>query len=94
MPDHFCVTRQTAEEFMKLFVNRLAYGIQREKPLADGTVPYIKQTRPLEMGVVRMHLNGDLTINLYAINPMGIEAGRSRRGSRTVAPRRPSLDLR
>jgi hypothetical protein len=69
MPDHFCVSRQTAEEFMKLFVNRLAYGIQREKPLPDGTFPYVKQTRPLDSGVVRMHLNGDLTINLYAINP-------------------------
>jgi hypothetical protein len=54
---------------MRLFVNRLAYGIQRERPLPDGTVPYIKQTRPLDLGVVRMHLNGDLTINLYAINP-------------------------
>ncbi|HEY0308146.1 MAG TPA: hypothetical protein VGB94_08295 [Acidobacteriaceae bacterium] len=69
MPDHFCVSRQTAEEFMKLFVNRLAYGIQRQKPLPDGTVPYIRQTRPLDASVVRMHLNGDLTINLYAINP-------------------------
>jgi hypothetical protein len=69
MPVHFCVSRQTAEEFMRLFVNRLAYGIQRERPLPDGTVPYIKQTRPLDLGVVRMHLNGDLTINLYAINP-------------------------
>jgi hypothetical protein len=69
MPDHFCVSRQTAEDFMRLFVNRLAYGIQRDKPLSDGTVPYLKQTRPLDPGVVRMHLNGDLTINLYAINP-------------------------
>jgi len=54
---------------MKLFVNRLAYGIQKEKPLSDGSVPYIKQARPLDLGVIRMHLNGDLTINLYAINP-------------------------
>jgi hypothetical protein len=69
MPDHFCVSRQTAEDFMRLFVNRLAYGIQRDKPLSDGTVPYLKQTRPLDSGVVRRHLNGDLTINLYAINP-------------------------
>ena len=69
MPDHFCVDRQTADEFMKLFVNRLAYGIQRDKPLSDGTVPYIKQARPLDLGAVRMHLNGDMTINLYAINP-------------------------
>jgi TOTE conflict system primase-like protein len=70
MPDHFCVSRQTAEKFMRLFVNRLAYGIQRGKPLSDSTVPYIKQTRPLDLGAVRMHLNGDMTINLYAINPL------------------------
>jgi hypothetical protein len=69
MPNHFCVSRQTAEEFMRLFVNRLAFGIQRDKPLHDGSVPYIKQARPLDSDVVRMHLNGDLTINLYAINP-------------------------
>jgi hypothetical protein len=54
---------------MRLFVNRLAYGIQRHKPLPDGDVPYIKQTRPLDLGTVRMHLNGDITISLYAINP-------------------------
>lgn len=69
MPNHFFVGRQTAEEFMRLFVNRLAFGIQRHKPLHGGSVPYIKQTRPLDTDVVRMHLNGDLTINLYAINP-------------------------
>lgn len=69
MPDHFCVSRQTADQFLKLFVNRLSYGIQRDKPLPDGTVPYIKQKRPLDLDAVRMHLNGDITINLYAINP-------------------------
>lgn len=69
MPEHFCVSRETAEEFIRLFVNRLAYGIQRHTPLPDGSVPYKKQTRPLDSGVVRMHLNGDVTINLFAINP-------------------------
>jgi len=76
MPDHFCVSRQIAEEFMSLFVNRLAYGIQAVQPLPDGSVPYYlarywpsKQPKPLQSDVVRMHLNGDLTINLYAINP-------------------------
>ena len=69
MFDHFCVSRQTADEFMRLFVNRLAYGIQRDRPLPDGSLPYLKQTRPLDLGAVRMHLNGDMTINLYAINP-------------------------
>jgi hypothetical protein len=67
MPDHFCVSRQTAEEFMRLFVNRLAYGIQTVKP--DGSAPYKKQVRPLDLGALRMHLNGEITINLFAINP-------------------------
>ncbi|WP_263359504.1 TOTE conflict system archaeo-eukaryotic primase domain-containing protein [Acidicapsa ligni] len=69
MPTHFCVSRQTAEDFMRLFVNRLAYCIQREKTPSDGSAPYIKQKRPLDLGAVRMHLNGDATISLYAINP-------------------------
>ncbi len=58
MPDRFCVSRQTVDDFIRLFVNRLAYGIQRDKPLPDGTVPYIRQKRPLDSGAVRMHLNG------------------------------------
>ena len=76
MSDNFCVSRQSAEEFMRLFVNRLAYGIQATKPLPDGSVPYYlarhwptKQLKALQPDVVRMHLNGDVTINLYAINP-------------------------
>ena len=69
MPAHFSVTSETAKRFMSLFVNRLAYCIQRHNPLPDGNVPYIKQTRPLDLGAVRMHLNGDITVSLYAINP-------------------------
>jgi hypothetical protein len=59
-----------------LFVNRLAYGVQATKPLANGSVPYYlardwltKAPKLLDADVVRMHLNGDLTINLFAINP-------------------------
>ena len=29
----FCVTRETANNFMRLFVNRRAYAIQAERPL-------------------------------------------------------------
>jgi hypothetical protein len=54
---------------MKLFVNRLAYGIQRHQPLPDGDCPFFKQKQPLDLGTIRMHLNGHITINLYAINP-------------------------
>lgn len=69
MPTHFCVSGQTAEDFMRLFVNRLAYCIQREKAHPNDGAPYIKQKRPLDLGAVRMHLNGDATISLFAINP-------------------------
>ena len=72
----FCVNRETASNFMRLFVNRRAYAIQGERPLPNGSVPYYpardwktKEPKPLDDGVVRMHLNGDVTISLYAINP-------------------------
>jgi hypothetical protein len=72
----FCVNRESANNFMRLFVNRRAYAIQAERPLLNGSVPYYpardwktKEPKPLDEAVVRMHLNGDLTISLYAINP-------------------------
>jgi hypothetical protein len=72
----FCVTRDTANNFIRLFVNRRAYGIQATKPLPNGKFAYYlasdwktKVPKPLDVDVVRMHLNGDITINLYAINP-------------------------
>jgi hypothetical protein len=72
----FCVNWETADNFMGLFVNRRAYAIQAERPLPNGSVPYYpardwktKEPKPLDEGVVRMHLNGDITISLYAINP-------------------------
>jgi hypothetical protein len=76
MYDTFCVGRDTANNFIRLFVNRRAYGIQAAKPLPNGKVPYFlardwktKEPKPLDSDVVRVHLNGDVTINLYAINP-------------------------
>ncbi len=72
----FRVSRETANDFMHLFVNRLAYGMQATKPLPNGSVPYYlardwltKAPKLLDADVVRMHLNGDITINLFAINP-------------------------
>ncbi len=72
----FCVSRETATNFMRLFVNRRAYAVQADRPLSNGSVPYYpardwntKQPKLLDEGVIRMHLNGDATISLYAINP-------------------------
>jgi hypothetical protein len=49
--------------------------MQAVHPLPNGSVPYYlardwqtKKPKPLDAGVVRMHLNGDITVNLYAIN--------------------------
>jgi hypothetical protein len=36
----FRVSRETANDFIRLFVNRLAYGVQAAKPLPNGSVPY------------------------------------------------------
>jgi hypothetical protein len=76
----FNVNRDTANDFMRLLVNRRAYSIQAHKPLPNGKHPYFlarewhkdpeKRTpKLLDSDAVRMHLNGDITINLYAINP-------------------------
>ena len=72
----FSVSRDTANDFIRLFVNRRAFGMQAQKPLPNGKVPYFlardwatKQPKSLDPDTVRMHLNGDVTINLYAINP-------------------------
>ncbi|MDT8069206.1 MAG: hypothetical protein ROO76_13655 [Terriglobia bacterium] len=72
----FSVSRDTATDFMRLFVNRLAYGKQATKPLPNGSVPYYlardwrtKVPKSLDLDVLRLHLNGDITINLFAINP-------------------------
>jgi len=72
----FCVSRETADRFIRFFVNRRAYGMQAVHPLPNGSVPYYlardwqtKKPKPLDAGVVRMHLNGDITISLYAIEP-------------------------
>src|SRR5260370_28478562 len=71
----FCVNRETANNFIRLLVSRRAYAIQFERRLPNGYVPYYaardwktKESKPLDDGVARMHLNGDITISLYAIN--------------------------
>jgi hypothetical protein len=76
MYTRFEVSRETAEDFVRLFVNRLAYGVQASRALPNGNVPYYlardwktKELKPLTVDVARAHLSGDLTINLYAINP-------------------------
>ena len=70
-------TRQVVEDYQKLFVNPRAYTIQSLRPHPDsGRHCYF---RPSEKGTdvplmltdetIRQHLEGKITVGLYAINP-------------------------
>ena len=70
-------SRQVVEDYQKLFVNRRAYTIQSLRPHPDsGRHCYF---RPSEKGTdvplmltdetIRQHLEGKITVGLYAINP-------------------------
>lgn len=64
-------------EYAKLFVNRAAYTLQSAKPHPEsGRYYYYRPTdkatgKPLELTAetLRRHLEGEITIALYAINP-------------------------
>jgi hypothetical protein len=70
-------TRQVAEDYEKLFVNRRAYTIQSLRPHPESGRHYY--FRPNKKGTdlpamltpetIRRHLEGEITIGLYAINP-------------------------
>jgi hypothetical protein len=60
-----------AARYWRLFVNRLAYTVQSEKPGKNGKHYYYqpRDRRHLSPETILRHLNGQLTIGLYAINP-------------------------
>jgi hypothetical protein len=62
---------ELAERYFAVFVNRLAHTLQSHKPGANGKHYYYrpKQDRGLSLQTIREHLNGQLTIGLYALNP-------------------------
>jgi hypothetical protein len=63
------VTLDIVNKFKTLFVNRRAYTMQAFKPDEHGDFPYYRQKRPLRDETVKAHLQGKITIGLYAINP-------------------------
>lgn len=74
MVEHFRVTRETADRYMRLFVNRLAYGMARKVPDVGVIYTLAKYTatgqpKPMNADVIRMHLDGYVTINLFSTNP-------------------------
>src|SRR5260370_14378195 len=62
---------EMAQRYFALFVNRLAYTLQSHKPGTNGKHYYYrpKQDRRLSPQTIREHLNGQLTVGLYALNP-------------------------
>jgi hypothetical protein len=66
---------ETVRAFWNLFVNRLAYTVQSPRPHKEtGRHYYFRPKRgeqavPLSLDTVRKHLEGQVTIGLYAINP-------------------------
>ena len=80
----FDVSRELAEQYMGLFVNRDAYCIQAERSMMNGKVNWylartlagvdaqgekIWERKKLNLDTVCAHITGEQTINLYAINP-------------------------
>jgi hypothetical protein len=64
-------TTELARRYFDLFANRLAYTVQSQKPAPNGKHYYYrpKYGRKLSLPTLREHLNGRITIGLYALNP-------------------------
>jgi hypothetical protein len=69
------VTNEMVGSYINLFVNRLAYTVQSPTPDPESGKHYyyraLKDKKPISLSVatVRRHLQGAITIGLYAINP-------------------------
>jgi len=70
-------SRQLVEQYQSLFVNRRAYTMQSLRPhLETGRHYYFRPSRKgtdvpllLTEDTIRRHLEGEITVGLYAINP-------------------------
>ena len=66
---------EVVHAYWNMFVNRLAYTVQSRSPHAEtGRHYYFRPTKKgqpvsLSFETVQQHLEGKLTIGLYAINP-------------------------
>jgi hypothetical protein len=77
MGKQYRATSANVKEFWQLFVNRRAYVVQSKRPHPDSGRYYYfrpkggKHGEPISLSAqtVRRHLEGDLTIGLYSMNP-------------------------
>ena len=65
------VTTETAARYFSLFVNRLAYTLQSHRPGENGKHYYYRprDARQVSGDTIREHLDGQITIGIYALNP-------------------------
>ena len=64
-------------DYFRLFVNRRAYTLQSNRPRPESTRHYYYRPKDRKTGqglsltldTIRRHLEGEITIGLYAINP-------------------------
>lgn len=65
------VTTQMAARYFRLFVNRLAYTVQSHRADDKGKHYYYRPrgTRRLSLQTILEHLNGQITIGIYALSP-------------------------
>src|SRR5438132_7414727 len=65
------VATEMAARYFRLFVNRLAYTVQSHRPDSKGKHYYYRppDARQLTRDTIREHLNGGITIGIYALNP-------------------------
>ena len=76
MPKRYQATSTNVEDYWQLFVNRRAYVLQSMRPHAEsGRYYYFRpkagkngESPSLAAETVRRHLEGDLTIGVYAMN--------------------------
>ena len=90
MSRRYVATEELVEEYIALFVNRKAYTVQSTRPNPESGRHYYY--RPKEKGsgepvwltdqTISRHLEGSITIGLYAINPVNstLQMGGYRRG--------------
>ena len=77
MTEAFKASSQIVSDYLRLFVNRRAYTMQAMRPHPEsGRHYYFRPTKketaaPLALTkeTIRRHLEGEITIGLYAINP-------------------------
>ncbi len=72
MRSQFLATDEIVVRYFELFVNRRAYTVQSSTPDSErGRCYYYrpKGNLPLSESTIRSHLEGRITIGLYAINP-------------------------